>query len=71
MRNWPLKRLRNSSHKMLESFPLGPGSASSGTWQLRAISHEIARAIMNATAAASPPISTVWLALRSGGAPVK
>jgi len=34
-------------------------------------SHEIARAIMNAAAAASPPMSTVWLALRSGGAPVK
>ena len=32
--------------------------------------HEITRAIMNAAAAASPPMSTVWLALRSGGAPV-
>jgi hypothetical protein len=34
-------------------------------------SHEITRAIMNAAAAANPPMRTVWLALRSGGAPVK
>jgi hypothetical protein len=36
-----------------------------------ASSYEIARAIINAAAAASPPMSTVWIALRSGGAPVK
>jgi hypothetical protein len=32
---------------------------------------EIARAMMNATTAASPPMNTVWMALRTGGEPVK
>ena len=32
---------------------------------------EIARAIKNATVAASPPMSTVWIALRRGAVPVK
>ena len=34
-------------------------------------SQEIARAIMNAAIAASPPISSVWSALRKGRVPVK
>ncbi len=33
--------------------------------------HEMARAIPKAAAAASPPMSTVWSALRRGAVPVK